>query len=165
MKKGFTLVEILFAVGLAGVLLVTICGVFVHGLNAIEKGRIRSTALNLADRKISETHNLMKTIGRGAITVSGEDILKSFSDYTSIKYNGNTVSPSYACEKFWDPGNKLELEGKTYINGTAEYKYKYTLEDYLTSIDIKKVTIEVTWEDERVGSKKVYLESLVSKFQ
>ncbi len=162
MKKGFTLIEILLGTGLAGVLLVMMCGVFVYGLNAIEKGRIRTTALNLADRKISESHNMMKILTPEG-KIKGDKLSAVISNSKVIKFNGSNVNPA---ENYpiWDPGGvSVEAEGTVTIKGTGDFNYIYALTDYADNI--KKVSIEVYWLEGKVGSKKIFLESLVSRHQ
>lgn len=163
MKKGFTLIEVLLATGLAGVLLVMICGVFVYGLNAIEKGRIRTTALNLADRKISESHNLMKILN-SAGDIKGDKLTAVISDNNIIKINGSKVDPA-GNYSIWDPLNpvSIEAEGTVNIKGTGNFNYLYSLTDY--DHNIKKVSVELYWQEGKIGSKKIFLESLVSRHQ
>ncbi len=162
MKKGFTLVEILLGTGLAGVLLVMMCGVFVYGLNAIEKGRIRTTALNLADRKISESHNLMKTLN-SAGEIKGDRLNTVISDNRVIKFNESNINPA-GNYSIWDPGGvSIESEGTVTIKGTGDFHYIYSLTDYADNI--KKVSVEVYWQEGKIGSKKIFLESLVSRYQ
>ena len=164
MKKGFTLIEVLLGIGLSGVLLVMICGVFVYGLNAIEKGRIRTTALNLADRKISESHNLMKTIKGSAGEIKGDRLTTVISDNSIIKINGSNVEPA-GNYSIWDPLNpiSIESEGTVTIKGTGNFNYIYSLTDY--DNNIKKVSVEIYWREGKAGSKKIFLESLVSRHQ
>jgi len=164
MKKGFTLIEVLLGTGLAGVLLVMMCGVFVYGLNAIEKGRIRTTALNLADRKISESHNLMKALQGVTGEIKGNRLADILSDNRTVKVNGSSVDSS-GTYSLLDPLNPapVEAEGSVTIKGTGDFHYIYSLTDY--EDNIKKVSVEIYWQEGRVGSKKIFLESLVSKYQ
>jgi len=166
-KKGFTLMEVMLGIALAGLLLVMLCGVFVYGLNAIEKGRIRSTALNLAERKISESHNLVKRAGSGD-HLKGSDLSNIISDSNEIFYGGSPADPGQECE-LWvsDPSidTRIIATGSTSIKDTAYFDYAFIFEDTLYS-DLKRVCVEIYWEDEeRVGIKKVYLESFVSRWQ
>ena len=166
-KKGFTLVEVMLGIALAGLLLVMLCGVFVYGLNAIEKGRIRSTAINLVERKISEAHNMVKRAGSDD-SLTYEELLENISDSEEIFYNGVLLSGGEDCN-LWvvDPSidNTIEARGTISIKDTADFDYIFVFEDSSWP-DVKEVSVGLYWEDEeRVGIKKVYLESLVSKFQ
>ena len=160
-KKGFTLVEVMIGIGLAGLLIVMLCGVFVYGLNAIEKGRLRSTALNLAERKISEAHNIIRASDNGYI--SGEILDRLISDNKgTITYDGTAIDltdPDYNIDLWNVTGNTIRAEGTTVIRGTADYDYIFTMEDssyYLAHPDmaLKKITVEISWKEERVGGKK-----------
>ncbi len=165
-KKGFTLMEVMLGIALAGLLLVMLCGVFVYGLNAIEKGRIRSTALNLAERKISESHNLVKRAGSGD-HLKGSDLRNIISDSNEILYSGSPADPGQIC-KLWIndyDASRIIATGSTSIKDTADFDYAFIFEDTLYR-DLKRVCVEIYWEDEeRVGIKKVYLESFVSRWQ
>ena len=164
MKKGFTLIEVLLGIGLSGVLLIMMCGVFVYGLNAIEKGRIKTTALNLADRKISESHNLMKALQDITGNIKGDRLTDILSDNRTVKINGSPVdsSATYSLLDSLNPA-PVEAEGTVKIKGTGDFHYIYSLTDYADNI--KKVSVEIYWQEGRVGSKKIFLESLVSKYQ
>ncbi len=162
----------MIAIGLAGVLMVVLCGVFVHGLDAIKKGRFRSTALNIADKKIVQFNGLMKSVYDNG-QIKGNELRAIITDgdtgVKSIKISGadvldeNTyiVWPDGAASS---PVIPIEVEGSVSIKGTANYKYKLTATDYKYPVEkwIKQVRVEVKWEEERVGSKNVFLESLVS---
>lgn len=159
-EKGFSLAELILAVALTGLLLIVICGVFIFGLNAIEKSKIRSTALNLADKKIAETKNLIMTLD-DYDRITGDRLISIISDSNEIKVGGQIITADEEYEITWGlTGNELTATGEISIAGTTDYNYQYELKD--DQLNLKKVRVEVTWEEERVGPQKVVLESLVS---
>jgi len=168
MKKenAFSLAEMVIAVAFTGMLLVVICGVFIYGLNSIEKSRIRSTALNLADRKIEETRNLMSSLDV-YYKIKGDKLIGNFSDAETVEYNTATVDPAVEYE-IWpsDPASScnIYLTGKIPVTGTADYEINYLLEDYTPSKELKKITVEVTWKEEKTGPQKVVLKTLMSQY-
>lgn len=172
-NKGFTLIEIVIAVGLAGILLVTLCGVFVQGLNAIKKGRFRSTAMNLADKKIIQVRQLLgsnsQIIGDTAYsTISDGD---DTSNATELKIGGvNIGAGNTSTYDLWKvpPTPDIYAHGYITVNGTARYEYKLNVADEIsieTPKGLKKVRIELTWKEERAGEHKVFLESFVAMKQ
>jgi prepilin-type N-terminal cleavage/methylation domain-containing protein len=172
-KKGFSLVEILIAVALAGILLVTLCGVFVQGLNAIKKGRFRSTAMNIADKKIIQVRRLVKSVGFGS-QITGNEAYSIVSDgddtsnATELKIgSSNVASGDTNTYEIWTPSNSnIYAHGYITIKGTARYEYKLNVNDEpYTEVPmggVKKIRIEITWKEERAGDHKVVLESLVA---
>ena len=142
-----------------------LCGVFIYGLNAINKGRFRTGAFNIADKKIVQVRRLMNAVQ--ATTITGEELKSIITDGdTSVKtltVNDVPVTADATSYTIWpDPvPMSLKAEGMVKVTGTASYNY--TL--YLTyhKLWLKKVRVEVTWEEERVGQKKVILESIVSR--
>ncbi|MEQ8223473.1 MAG: hypothetical protein ABRQ37_14275 [Candidatus Eremiobacterota bacterium] len=142
-----------------------LCGVFVYGLNAINKGRLRTGAFNIADKKIVQVRRLMKAVQ--ATTITGEELRAILTDGdTSLKtltINDNPVTADSTSYTIWpDPAPmSLKAEGKVMVKGTATYNY--TLSLTYRDLWLKKVRVEVTWEEERVGPQKVVLESIVSR--
>jgi len=165
-ENAFSLAELLIAVAFTGMLLVVICGVFIYGLNSIEKSRIRSTALNLADRKIEETRNLMGSLDI-YYKIKGDKLTEIFSDAETVEYNTDPVDPAAEYE-IWPvaPGSScnIHLTGKVSVKGTADYEVNYVLEDYPSSKELKKITVEVTWKEEKTGPQKVVLKTLMSQY-
>lgn len=142
-----------------------LCGVFIYGLNAINKGRFRTGAFNIAEKKIVQVRRLIKAVQ--TTTITGEELRSIITDGdTSVKtltIDGLPVTADGSSYIIWpDPGPmSLKAEGVVTVTGTATYNY--TL--YLSYRDLwlKNVRVEVTWEEERVGPKKVILESIVSR--
>ena len=158
-KNGFTLAELMVSLGLAGIILVVLCGVFVYGMSGIKKGKLRTTALELADRKIAEVQNLMRSLDGNYI--KGSDLSSIISDHSNLLVNGSSVDPDIEYN-IWDPnGCKVEAEGTVSVRGTADYIYLFRLEDY--DRNLKKIRVEVTWKEEKTGPKKIFLETIVSQ--
>jgi len=158
----------LISVGFAGILLSTVLGVFVYGIDAIKKGRLHTTALNLADRKIVEVHNLMRSLDPNDC-ITGDKLKAIFSNSNTIKYKGTDIAPTMSC-KVWDktnPNTDIHAEGTIPIKGTATYKYIFDLKNDPSNAnnDIKKVRVEVSWVGyERKGTQSVILETLISRY-
>jgi len=158
-KNGFTLAELMVSLGLAGIILVVLCGVFVCGLSGIKKGKLRTTALELADRKISEAQNLMRSLDGNYI--KGSELSSIISNQTSLLVNGTSVDPDMEYN-IWDlTGCTVEAQGNVMVKGTADYSYLFILHDY--DRNLKKIRVEVTWKEEKTGPKKIFLESIVSQ--
>ncbi len=158
-KNGFTLAELMVSLGLAGIILVVLCGVFVYGLSGIKKGKLRTTALELADRKIAEAQNLIRSLDGNYI--KGSDLSSIISNQSKLLVNG--TSPDRDMEyNIWDSGGcTVEAEGTVPIKGTGDYTYLFRLEDY--DRNLKKIRVEVTWKEEKSGPRKIFLETIVSK--
>ena len=158
-KNGFTLAELMVSLGLAGIILVVLCGVFVYGLSGIKKGKLRITALELADRKIAEAQNLVRSLDGNYI--KGSDLASIISNQSELLVNGSPVEPDMEYN-IWDSGGCIvETHGTVPIKGTGDYTYLFRLEDY--DRNLKKIRVEVTWKEEKSGPKKIFLETIVSK--
>ena len=174
-RKGFTLAETVIAVALLGILLVTICGVFVHSTRAIKKGRYRIAGLNLAEKKISEIRNLFAllsdngTIICSQILFSSEDYpgIVSYSD--SVTDDGSTVAPATEINIWQTPYRPLEIKGTENIPQTGDYEFTVLMEDYITpdapeNIDgIKKITVTVAWMEPQVGEQTLTTKTILVK--
>ena len=158
-KKGFSIVELTIALGLSGLLLLVLCGVFIYGLNSIKKGRLISTGMNLATRKIEETRNMMKALDVYD-KIKGDRLKEIISSSNDIRVNNVTVD-SNSQYQIW-PTASIYATGSISIKGTADYQYIYEMSDH--SENMKKVKVEISWEgDKKTGLNKVSLISLVSR--
>jgi len=146
-------------------LLTMLCGVFVYGLNAINKGRLRTDAFNIADKKIVQVRRLMNAVQGTKIT--GEELRTIITDGdTSVKtvtIDDNSVAGDSTLYTIWpDPAPvSLKAEGTVTVTGSAGYYYTLSVVYY--DLWVKKIRVEVTWKEERVGPQKVVLESIVSR--
>jgi len=169
MKKGFTLIEILIAICFIGVILVTVSGVFVQGNNAIKKGRTRSTAINIADKKVAHVHEMVD-LARADVII-GSSLINVLTDGDSagstVKFNGSVVVPGNDYIIWPDgttPAIPIESQGTFIVKGSGSYDYKLTITDYNYPAEtfLKKVRIEVTWKETGLN-QKFFMESLISK--
>ncbi|HPZ08751.1 MAG TPA: prepilin-type N-terminal cleavage/methylation domain-containing protein [Candidatus Eremiobacteraeota bacterium] len=158
--KGFTLIEIMTAVGILGILIVTICGVFVHGLYAIKKGKYRSAAIHVANQKFTELSEVDLGDPGGIPT---EKISVPISE-------GGCINGFIDCEKNGNE-NYIKWVGTAepyVINGRQkmadiDYNFKITIEAYKNNIeDLKKVTVLVTWTDVH-GNQRIRLCTLLTR--
>ena len=144
-----------------------------QGLSAIKKGRFRSTAMNIADKKTIQLRRLVKTVGYGS-NITGDEAYSIVTDgddtstATELKIGSSNVAPGDTnTYKIWDisTGN-IYAHGYITINGTAKYEYKLNVNDEpyaeVPIGGVKKIRIEITWKEERAGDHKVVLESLVA---
>jgi len=161
------------ATALAGILLVMLCGVFVYGLKAIEKGRFRSTAMNIGDRKITYARKMIKELD-GSSRIQGNkaySILTNGDDPNSeVKIEGVNITSGdtgmYEIFKISPPrAVNVDVLGFVSIKGTARYKYKMHMEDYNLGLDkgLKKVKVELYWDEEKTGSTSLSIQSLLSE--
>jgi len=164
------------ATALAGILLVMLCGVFVYGLKAIEKSRYRATAMNIGDRKIIHARKMMKELIKEAsssniVGARAYYILTNGDDPNSeVKVNGTGVTST-------ETGKidifkvmpiepvKVDVHGFVTIAGTARYEYKMHMEDYNLGVDkyLKKIKVELYWNEEKTGSTSLSIQSLLSE--
>lgn len=152
LKKGFSFIELLLAVVLLGVIIVTILGVFVHGLHAIKKSRYRVIAVNIANKKCSELRYLFLNNGDPI----SEDTIKN-----NI-YGTDNVDNDF----IWDSGN-VEIRGKetadhipyNFIINIAQEGSNDTKGVILL---LKKVDIEVNWKEVE-GTRHVKMSTYLSR--
>ncbi|MEQ8187494.1 MAG: hypothetical protein ABRQ39_05930 [Candidatus Eremiobacterota bacterium] len=140
-----------------------LCGVFVYGLNAINKGRLRTDAFNIADKKIVQVRRLMNAVQGTKIT--GEELRTIITDGdTSVKtvtIDDNSVVADSTLYTIWPDPAPVSLKSEGIVTGSAVYYYTLSVVYY--DLWVKKVRVEVTWKEERVGPQKVVLESIVSR--
>ncbi len=173
-RRGFSLIEILIAISLSGILLVMLCGVFVYGLKAIEKGRFRSTAMNIGDRKITYARKMIKELVKESdssniVGARAYYLLTNGDDPNSdVKIGGVNVTSTEAGKVKIFKVSPLEtvnidVHGFVTIFGTARYEYKMHMEDYILGDCLKKVKVELYWKEEKAGSTSLFIESLISE--
>ena len=155
-KKGFSLIEILIAIALLGVIIVVICGVFVIGLESIKKGKSRATAFHIANKKFAELSNIDVTDDRGIPVDQFELFVKG---YQNANQYGNTVRIP------WDtPGGTpdYDISGMEVIEG-KDFNFEIKIEGYDSDLKVKKLSVEVKWIESEEGEKKLVLYSLLAK--
>jgi len=151
-----------------------LCGVFGYGLKAIEKGRFRSTAMNIGDRKIAYARKMIKELIKEAdsskiVGAKAYYILTNGDDPNSeVKIDGTNVTSTETGKiKVFkitpaEPVN-VDVHGFVTILGTARYEYKMHMEDYSLGDCLKKVKVELYWKEEKTGSTSLSIESLLSE--
>ena len=154
-KKGFTLIEIMTAIAILGLVIVTICGVFIHGLNAIKKGKYRACAIHIAKQKFNE----LGEINLG--DPSGIPVKKLSEPPPEECIEGwQNSDPDIGDYIRWDASTPLyKISGKQKMAG-IEYDFDVVIEHYHKNL--KKVTVKVTWK-EIEGERKVELCTLLSR--
>jgi len=130
-KKGFSLIEVFFALIIMGIICVLICGVFVHGIDALKKSRYRVIAINIADKKFSELRYLLSSTYLNTVTVT---------DFQNNIEGTDSVSGAFN----WTPPCKVEIKGKETVDRKT-YSFTITVVDYNGISDLKKVDISVSW--------------------
>ncbi len=153
-RKGFSLVEIMIAVGVLGVVIVTICGVFLHGLHAIKKGRYRAAALHIANQKYSELNNLDWSNPAGIPTdkLSQPPPDGVIEGWTSFSHG----DPYIRWDNIFD---EYEIRG---MQNMAGIDYNFYIFIKGEAADLKMVTVRVKWK-EIEDMKKVELCTLIAR--
>jgi hypothetical protein len=147
-RKAFTLIEVVLAIGLMGLVITLIASVFVSGLYSIKKGKYRLLAINIADKKITELKNL--PLGDNVIDTS----TISSRIYGTTGVTGNIV---------WDGSCKeVIIDGQENMNHIP-YNYRIDVKDDPNESYLKKVTIDVNWHDPQGGDKSVKIITFVAR--
>ncbi|MEQ8222247.1 MAG: type II secretion system protein [Candidatus Eremiobacterota bacterium] len=148
-KKGFSLTEIIIAVALLGIALVTVCSVFSRALIGIKRGQTGGTAMYIANKKIDEVRSL--------------DLGQTKGIYINELYQhieGYNPPPTDLGKEYisWDTTEFSEktITGKEGTRG--EYEFTIEIKNYYEGAiaveNFKKITVEVTWLDSLLGEKK-----------
>jgi len=130
-KKGFSLIEVFFALTIMGMICVLVCGVFVHGIDALKKSRYRVVAINIADKKFSELRYLLSSTYLN--TISATDLQSSIE-------GTDTVSAGFN----WTPPCSVTISGKETVDRKV-YSFTINVKDYTGINDLKKVDISISW--------------------
>ena len=144
-KKGFSLLEIVIATALLGLVLVTIGSVFAKGLEAIKKGQKNAVALNIARKKIEEVIN---------IDYSDPDYLLTQKLMASVEgYSTCSITPSGSTNLRWNDNiDVLSLSGEEVV-GEVIYTFDIKIEGYRPGL--KKVSVYLKWFDFMLKDEKV----------
>lgn len=156
-SRGFSLIELMIAVGLIGVVIVTVCGVFVHGLDAIKKSKFRACALRIANQKFAELNKVDLGDPNG-IPVDKLSLPEPNGYIEGLEH----CVPDNIQYISWD-GNtsSYELTGKQYMDNIP-YKFNMKIENFKFKNNIKKVIVNITWS-EIEGEKTIELCTLMSR--
>ena len=151
-RKGFSLLELLIAVTILGVILVTVCGVFIQGLNSIKKGKAIGASLNIANKKIDELNNLELRDPNG---ITKKNLCENIEGY-----DPGSILPEDTCIP-WDISGEQDIKG---IETRAGIAYKFTVKIKGFQQDLKKITVEVTHTGiDPQGLKKLELNTLLAR--
>lgn len=134
--KGFTLAEIMLAMFLLGIVMVTVTGVFISGLSGARKAQKKIITLNLAESMLDSI------------------LLMDYSDIDEGIYNGTTTKSNVDGDTILFPPDPSpqDIESKT---GAI---YKISVEEKGTGAKIKKITVEVLIKGRQgEGSSKAIL--------
>ena len=152
-QKGFSLVEIIIAIAILGLVVVTICGVFLHGLNSIKKSKYKACAIHIANQKFSEIQDSDWSYPSGlpADRLSQAGLIEGFQYYSDPSDNGSFID--------WNYGTSVAVYG-TQSMGGIDY-------DYTISIDpnqpyVKKVSVLLEWEEIK-GHRQLKLSTLMAR--
>ena len=155
--KGFTLIEIMIGVGLLGIVIVTVCGVFIKGLHAIKKGKYRAGAIHVANQKFDEIKEADWGEPQGLPTAGLIDCPPSGYIEGFLFYEDPGGYGSYID---WDFNRgDFAIYGLQDMAG-IEYNFDITVSYYQNNI--KRVTTKVMWE-EIEGEKSLNLCTLVTR--
>jgi prepilin-type N-terminal cleavage/methylation domain-containing protein len=149
-RKGFTLVELTIAIALFAIVILVVCGVFSKSLQGIKKGQQTSTVFEIANKKLDEVKR---------IDMSDPDGILIKSLYTSIEgYDPPTVNiDDYI---LWDTTGEITITGKEGDRG----EFKFTVIIKGEAQDLKRIHVEVVWNDEALNKKKTTkLESFLAR--
>lgn len=147
-RKGFTLAEIVISVGLLGVIIVIIAGVFVHGLHAIRKSRYRVVAMNIADKKCSELRELFL---KNVPVILREEIKMNIDGTDSVSE-----------DFYWGLGSELvTIDGNETVDNLT-YRFSINIDEEGTVDSLKTVNVTVTWK-EVDGDHKVFISTCLSR--
>jgi len=137
--RGFTLIETVLSVAIMGLVIITVLGVFVHGINAIKKGRYALTATNVAEKKISEVRNLLAkyqdpNTDLALYIVDNIESTDSFTPSTIKIWNKLTIP--------------VKIHGTENIGKTGDFTFNILLEDYIPSsggalAEVKYITVAI----------------------
>jgi len=154
---GFSLIEIMIAVGLIGVVIITVCGVFVHGLDAIKKSKFKACALRIANQKFSELNKV--DLG----DPNGIPLNKlSLPDPNGYIEGLEHCTPDSVQYIPWEgSADPFEFKGKQYMDNIP-YTFNMTIANFKSRNNIKKVTVKITWF-EIGGEKTIELCTLISR--
>jgi len=159
-RKGYSLIEILLAVILLGLVLVVICSVFFKALLAIKRGQTSGTAMYIANKKIDEVRSVDLGNVKGIYIdelyehIEGFDGLPTeFDNYISWDTTSGGISEKIITGK---EGTRGEYE---FIIEIRNYQ-----EESLTVDNLKSVTVEIKWYDSLQGKeKKLKVDTLLAR--
>ena len=145
-NRGFSLPELLISVGLLCVVIITICGVFMHGLDAIKKGKYRAAALHIANQKFSELNSIDWNDKNGLPTAK---LLDPPTGYIEGYISAEPDSISYIP---WDVLTvpEYKITGQESMAG-VDYNFTIIIRSYRENL--KQIIVTVYWQENNVERK------------
>ncbi len=146
-KKGFTLTEIVIAIGILGFVIISVLAVFTGGLNALKKGDLQAVAARMAESKVAQMELLCVKCPQ-----YNRDVRYEVDDVITGK-NVKITTPASGDVYIWhypsDP-TYFEIEGEENFEGGGLFKFKIVVTDFegpTYDYDIKSVRVTVTCPD------------------
>jgi len=156
-NRGFSLIEIMTAIGILGMVVVTVCGVFVHGLDAIKKSKFRACAIRIANQKFAE----LNKVDLGDPNGIPVDKL-SLPDPDGYIEGLEHCTPTGVQYISWQgDADDYELTGKQYMDNVP-YTFTMTIANFKSKNNIKQVTVKIKWA-EIEGERTIELCTLISR--
>ena len=155
-KKGFSLMEIIIAVAVLGIVIISVCGVFLHGLDAIKKSKYRGCAVHIASQKFTELEEVDLGNNSGIPT---DKISIPPGDGGYIEGFQSSAPDNVDFINWGSSGVFYTIKGKQSMEDIP-YDFTITIENY--GDNLKKITVEVFWREVE-GDKKVKLCKLISR--
>ena len=138
-EKALTLTEIVVAVALLGLVMVSLSGVFVRGLYAIKKGKYRAAAIHIGNQKYAE----LKSIDWGnPLGIPTERL-----DEPDCIIEGHTISiPNKNGDYIpWDiTADPYEIYG---LQEMADIEYDFYIKVDSYDRNLKKIMVTVSWKE------------------
>ncbi|MEQ8223458.1 MAG: type II secretion system protein [Candidatus Eremiobacterota bacterium] len=155
--RGFSLIEIMTAIGIMGIVIVTVCGVFVHGLDAIKKSKFRACAIRIANQKFSELNKADLGDPNGIPL----DKLSLPDPNGYIEGLEHCAPTGFQYISWQGDADSFELTGKQSMDNVP-YTFNMTIANFKSKNNIKQVTVKITWSEVE-GEKKIELCTLISR--
>ncbi len=146
-KKGFTLTEIVIAIGILGFVIISVLAVFTGGLNALKRGDLQAVAARMAESKIAQMELLCIKCPQ-----YDRDVRYEVDDVITGKITKITpASGDIVIWHYYSPKSTyFEIEGEENFEGGGKFKFKIVVTDFegpTYDYDIKSVRVTVTCPD------------------
>lgn len=140
--SAFSLLEVVFAVGILATLLLTIMGVFIGGLNSAQHSSMHSEASEVAREAardlISKAKKYPSFWDDVSTSTPGGDVIFVYDQEDLSESEVLSINSATGTYKFPD--------SDTYWKNASPYKIRVTAERSATHSDLKKLTFVVSWE-------------------
>ena len=151
LQKGFSLFEIVIAIALLGLVMVSVCSVFAYGIESIKKGQKNAIAIHIGKKKLNELNN---------IDLNDPNGITYKSLCTSIEgYDPAQTPPTENCIS-WDITGQHDITGSEKIAGSS-YNFTVGIEGFQPGL--KKISVTVKWFDSEGKEKNFKLNTLLAR--